>query len=348
MPTIKDVARLAGVSVATVSRVINDSPKASEQARRAVQQAMQQLQYHPNANARALAQQSTETLGLVVADVSDPFFGSMVKAVEQEAYRTGNFLLIGNGYHVAHKERQAIEQLLRHRCAALVVHAKTLPDEELAQLMAQTPGMVLINRILPGYEARCVALDDRYGAWLATCHLIRQGHRHIGFLCSNHPISDASDRLQGYRDALAEHNIALDEQLIAYGEPDETGGEEAMTELLVRGRPLTAVACYNDPMAAGALAVLSDNGIDVPRDISLIGFDDVLLSRYLRPRLTTIRYPIATMATQAAQMALALANNTPMDNPINLFHPTLVRRHSVAGRSTLLHDDQPQGAPEQE
>ncbi|MEI7374737.1 HTH-type transcriptional regulator GalR [Dickeya chrysanthemi] len=330
MATIKDVARLAGVSVATVSRVINDSPKASEQARSAVLQAMQQLQYHPNANARALAQQSTETLGLVVSDVSDPFFGTMVKAVEQEAYRTGNFLLIGNGYHVAHKERQAIEQLIRHRCAALVVHAKMLPDEELAQLMEQIPGMVLINRILPGYEARCVALDNRYGAWLATRHLILQGHRQIGILCSNHTISDADDRLAGYRNALAEHNIALDEQLIAYGEPDESGGEEAMTTLLERGRPVTALTCYNDPMAAGALAVLSDNGIEVPRDMSLIGFDDVLLSRYLRPRLTTIRYPITAMATQAAQIALALANDTPLPNAINLFHPTLIRRHSVA------------------
>ncbi|SLM64427.1 MULTISPECIES: HTH-type transcriptional regulator GalR [Dickeya] len=330
MATIKDVARLAGVSVATVSRVINDSPKASEQARSAVLQAMQQLQYHPNANARALAQQSTETLGLVVSDVSDPFFGTMVKAVEQEAYRTGNFLLIGNGYHLAHKERQAIEQLLRHRCEALVVHAKTITDDELSQLMAQAPGMVLINRILPGYEARCVALDNRHGAWLATRHLILQGHRQIGILCSNHDISDAADRLAGHRDALAEHGIALDEQLIAYGEPDETGGEQAMTALLERGRPMTALTCYNDPMAAGALAVLSDNGIDVPRDMSLIGFDDVLLSRYLRPRLTTIRYPITAMATQAAQMALALANNTPLPNAINLFHPTLIRRHSVA------------------
>ena len=180
MATIKDVARLAGVSVATVSRVINNSPKASEASRQSGGAAMETLNYHPNANARALAQQSTETVGLVVGDVSDPFFGAMVKAVEQVAYRTGNFLLIGNGYHNVQKERQAIEQLIRHRCAALVVHAKMIPDEELAGLMKQIPGMVLINRILPGYETRCVALDDRYGAWLATRHLIQQGHTRIG------------------------------------------------------------------------------------------------------------------------------------------------------------------------
>ena len=331
MATIKDVARLAGVSVATVSRVINDSPKASDASRQAVQSAMEQLNYHPNANARALAQQNTETVGIVVGDVSDPFFGAMVKAVEQVAYRTGNFLLIGNGYHNEQKERQAIEQLIRHRCAALVVHAKMLSDDELIGLMKQIPGMVLINRIVAGYEKRCVALDDRYGAWLATRHLISQGHTRIGYLCSNHPISDADDRLRGYYDALKEHGLPCNDRLVSYGEPDESGGEHAMTELLGRGRHFTAVASYNDSMAAGALGVLNDNGIDVPNDISIIGFDDVLISRYVRPRLTTVRYPIVTMATQAAELAMSLAENRPVPEVTHLFSPTLVRRHSVSG-----------------
>jgi LacI family transcriptional regulator len=329
MATIKDVARLAGVSVATVSRVINHSPKASESSREAVMSAMEQLQYHPNANARALAQQSTETLGLIVSDVSDPFFGAMVKAVEQVAYATGNFLLIGNGYHNEEKERKAIEQLIRHRCDALVVHAKMLPDSELQDLMQQIPGMVLINRIVPGFEQRCIALDDHAGGFQATRHLIQSGHQRIAIICSNHTISDATDRLQGYLDALKEHHLPVDERLIAYGEPDEIGGETAMTDLLGQGRNFTAITCYNDSMAAGALSVLSDNSIDVPGEVSLIGFDDVLISRYLRPRLTTIRYPIVAMATQAAQLALALANQQPLPETTNLFSPTLVRRHSV-------------------
>ncbi|OAT22759.1 GalR/LacI family transcriptional regulator [Buttiauxella gaviniae ATCC 51604] len=329
MATIKDVARLAGVSVATVSRVINDSPKASDASRQAVTCAMEELNYHPNANARALAQQTTETIGLIVGDVSDPFFGAMVKAVEQVAYRTGNFLLIGNGYHNEQKERQAIEQLIRHRCAALVVHAKMIPDSELISLMKQMPGMVVINRILPGFEQRCVALDDRYGAWLATRHLIQQGHTKIGYLCSNHQISDADDRLQGYYDALTEHGLTVNDRLVTYGEPDESGGEQAMTELLGRGKHFSAVACYNDSMAAGAMGVLNDNGIDVPKEISLIGFDDVLISRYVRPRLTTVRYPIITMAEQAAELALALAEKRELPEITHMFSPTLVRRHSV-------------------
>ncbi|PIJ49005.1 transcriptional regulator GalR [Erwinia sp. OLTSP20] len=330
MATIKDVARLAGVSVATVSRVINHSPKASESSRQAVLSAMSELQYHPNANARALAQQSTDCIGLVVSDVSDPFFGAMVKAVEQVAYQTGHFLLIGNGYHNLQKEHQAIEQLIRHRCGALIVHAKKIPDEELIPLMEYIPGMVLINRALPGFEQRCIALDDRHGAWLATRHLIQMGHQHIAFICSNHGISDAEERLQGYYDALQAHQITTNERLVAFGEPDETGGEQAMTELLGRGKTFSAVACYNDSMAAGALAVLSDNGIRVPEEMSLTGFDDVLVSRYVRPRLTTIRYPVVNMVQQATELALALANNQPLPEVTHMFCPTLVRRHSVS------------------
>ncbi|KQN64675.1 MULTISPECIES: HTH-type transcriptional regulator GalR [unclassified Erwinia] len=330
MATIKDVARLAGVSVATVSRVINHSPKASESSRLAVTEAMESLHYHPNANARALAQQSTETIGLVVGDVSDPFFGAIVKSVDEIAWQTGNFLLIGNGYHDEQKERQAIEQLIRHRCAALVVHAKKVPDSELIPLMKQIPGMVLLNRIVPGFEPRCIALDDRYGSWLATRHLIQQGHENIAFICSTHSISDATDRLQGYYDALKEHGIAVNDRLVAWGEPDEVGGELAMTELLGQGKNFTAVTCYNDSMAAGALAVLSDNGVQVPEQMSLIGFDDVLVSRYVRPRLTTVRYPIVTMAQQAAALALALASGQALPEVTNLFSPTLVRRHSVS------------------
>jgi LacI family transcriptional regulator len=208
-----------------------------------------------------------------------------------------------------------------------------IPDDELAGLMKQIPGMVLINRILAGFEQRCVALDDRYGAWLATRHLIQQGHTRIGYLCSNHAISDAEDRLQGYYAALTESGLPCNDRLVTFAEPDESGGEQAITELLGRGRNFTAVACYNDSMAAGAMGVLNDNGIDVPREISLIGFDDVLISRYVRPRLTTVRYPIVTMATQAAELALALADQRPAPEITHLFSPTLVRRHSVMAPS---------------
>ncbi|WP_241597135.1 HTH-type transcriptional regulator GalR [Rosenbergiella epipactidis] len=330
MATIKDVARLAGVSVATVSRVLNQSPKASAHSQKVVAEAMAQLNYIPNANARALAQQSTATLGLLVNDVSDPFFGAMVKAVDQVAIQTGNFLLIGNGYHRASQEKLAIEQLIRHQCQSLVVHAKMISDEDLQTLMRQVPGMVVNNRVVKGFESRCIALDNSYGSWLATRHLISQGHQKIAYICSRHAISDAKERLAGYHDALRDHGLTPQSELIAYGEPDENGGEQAMVSLLAQGRYFTAIACYNDSMAAGALAALTDNGLHVPEQISMIGFDDVHVSRYVRPRLTTVRYPVVAMAQQAAHLALALGNGLAPPPVTHLFQPTLVIRHSVA------------------
>ena len=330
MATIKDVAQLANVSVATVSRVINNANNVSNNKREIVKTAMEKLNYYPDANARALSQQNSKTIGIVVADVSDPFFGAMVSAVEKVAYRTGHFLLIGNGYHDENKEYNAITQLIEHRCSSLVVHAKMLSDSTLIRLMEQVPGMVLINRIVKGFEKRCIALDDRYGSYLAVKHLIQHGHTNIGYLCSNHDISDSTDRLQGYKDALLEHNIDINDNLIAISSPNETGGEQAMMSLLERNQQITAIACYNDSMAAGAISVLYDNDIKIPSDISIIGFDDLLLARYLHPKLTTIRYPLQTMAEQAAELALRLAKKEMLPaNLINVFTPTLTKRYSV-------------------
>lgn len=330
MATIKDVAHLAKVSVATVSRVINNAENVSDNTRETVKKAMEKLNYYPDANARALSQQNSNTIGIVVADVSDPFFGAMVTTVEKVASQTGHFLLIGNGYHNEQQEYNAITHLIEHRCSSLVVHAKMLPDSRLIKLMEQMPGMVLINRLLKGFEKRCIALDDRYGSYLAVKHLIQNGHSKIGYLCSNHEISDSSDRLQGYKDALNENSIDVNDNFIAFSSPNEEGGEQAMMSLLERNREITAIACYNDSMAAGAMSVLYDNDIKIPTEISIIGFDDLLIARYLHPKLTTIRYPLHTMAKQAAELALRLAKGEkPPSNLINIYTPTLTKRYSV-------------------
>lgn len=329
MATIKDVARIAGVSVATVSRVINDSPKAGERSRKRVRQAMQELQYQPNASARALAHQDSEMLGLVVADVADPFFGAAVKSIDEIAMKYRKFLLVANSYHDGEREQQMIEQMQRHRCQALVVHAKRLSDQQIIEYFQQIPGMVVINRMVEGYEHRCLALDDRYGSWLATTHLLSLGHRRIGFLCSNHEISDAKDRLQGYQDALSDYGVDFDPELIIYNSPDNKGGEQAMMTLLYSQPDLTSLLCYNDSMAAGAMAILNDNHLAIPDKISVVGFDDALVARYLYPRLTTVHYPMTEMAQKAAEIAICLAQGITPPPGSGLYKPTLVRRDSV-------------------
>lgn len=329
MATIKDVAREAGVSVATVSRVINKSPKASEKSIKSVTQAMALLGYRPNANARALVSQSTNTIGVLVFDVSDPFFGTLVKAVDNIARENGKHVLIGNGNHNAEDERHAIELLINNRCESLIIHSKALSDKELISYANEVKGLVIINRYIPEIKERCVYLDNYRGAYLATEYLIRHGHRNIACIASLHKIEDVEQRVKGYLAALNDHQIELPKSYLEYGEPDSDGGECAMTNLLAKSLPVTGVVSYNDNMAAGALSVLEDNGIQVPNQVSVIGFDDGLIARYVHPKLTTIRYPIQMMAEKATRLSLQLAKGLPIENEPMKFSPTLVRRNSV-------------------
>ncbi len=335
MITIRDVARQAGVSVATVSRVLNNSALVSPETRDTVMRAVSELGYRPNANAQALATQASDTIGVVVMDVSDAFFGALVKAVDMVAQQNQKYLLIGNSYHEAEKERNAIEVLIRQRCSALIVHSKALSDDELSDFMQHIPGMVLINRLVPGFAHRCVCLDNISGAHMATKMLINHGHQRIGYLGSSHSIEDDDMRKAGWLRALAEQDIVPPESWVGVGSPDLQGGEAAMVELLGRNSGLTAVFAYNDSMAAGALTALKDNGIVVPQNLSLIAFDDIPLARYTDPQLTTVRYPIASMAKLATELALLGAAGKLDRNASHCFMPTLVRRHSVAHRQTV-------------
>ncbi|UWZ96567.1 substrate-binding domain-containing protein [Vibrio splendidus] len=330
MATIKDVAKEAGVSIATTSRVINNAPHTSETAITAVKAAMEKLGYRPNANARALVSKSSNAIGVLVNDVSAPFFGSMIKAIDTVASEQEKQLLIGSGYHDAAKERNAINLLINSRCESLVVHSKGISDEELVKLANEVPGLVLINRIVPDIENRCIALDNRRGSYIATEYLIKNGHKHIGYICSSHNIEDAHDRLAGYLDALKDNGIEPSDEYIEYGEPDELGGEQAMVNLMAKNTDITAIATYNDYMAAGCLALLQENGIRIPEDMSVIGFDDGHIARFIYPRLTTIRYPIQVMANQAVKLSLQLASDDPKEQSEHkLFMPILVRRASV-------------------
>lgn len=330
MATIKDVAKLANVSIATVSRVINHSSKTGEAAREAVHKAMEELNYRPDPNARALVSRVNDTIGCMVFDVSDPFFGAMVKAIETECRFNQKHLLIGNGSHDAAQERETIELLISKRCEALIIHSKALSNQELSVYAERNPGMVFINRLLPDMPSRCVWLDNHYGSYTITQHLIELGHQHIACVTSKYDIEDARDRAQGYQDALKDAGFEPLEIDIERSEPNEEGGEHAIQNLLGKGKKFTAVVAYNDAVATGIISVLIDNGLRVPEDVSVVGFDDVIFARFSRPKLTTMRYPISLMATRATQMALKLANNDVPEEQAQVFRPVLVRRQSSA------------------
>lgn len=331
MSNIKDVARQAGVSVSTVSRVVNGTARVDPDKKAAVLAAMEALHYQPNTLARALVSRRSNCIGLMVGELGSPFFGQLMVGVDEVVEASGRHLMMTSGHNQAEREEVALNLLQQRRCDALIIHAKGLSDQRLQTLAEGDTPVVFINRLVPGHEHRSVYLDNQQGAYLATRHLISLGHSQIAFICSSlKQVADGRERLAGYQQALKEFNLPFDQQLVASAYPDEDGGSTAMTQLLGRGKPFSAVMVYNDVMAAGAIGLLLDSGFDVPHDVSVVGFDDVVMTQYLRPRLTTIHYPIAEMGRTATRLALQILDQQPTLAPESLsFAPRLVVRNSV-------------------
>ncbi|MCM2679047.1 LacI family DNA-binding transcriptional regulator [Echinimonas agarilytica] len=334
MPTIKDVAKEAGVSIATVSRVVNNGPKVGDATRARVLQIMQDIGYRPNANARALVMQKEASLGVVIPELTDPFYASLASGVDTVARQHNMQLLLSTGLIEASTERAAIELLLQRRCDAMIVHSKFMSDDELTELAVATPGMVFINRYLPDIPERCIWLDNIAGGKLAARHLLVNGHTNLACITSDYSIDDPMLRLQGFKEELGEAGVSLREEAIEYGAPGQLGGELATQALLAKNIPFTGIFAYNDSMAAGVIKALHDAGLKVPQDVSVVGFDDVLLSRYVRPQLSTMRYPIERMAINAAELALSLVGGHPSElHSTNKYLPTLVKRESSSNAS---------------
>lgn len=335
LANIKDVARAAGVSVSTVSRVINDSASVVVEKRQAVLKAMDELQYQPNTLARALVNNRSDCIGLVVGEIESPFFAQMMASVHRVVMDTSKHVITSAGYNQTDQERSAIKFLQGRRCDGLIIHSKALPDEEIIELFKRDTPVMLVNRLIPGWESRCVYLDNEYGAYLATRHLIKKGHQNIAYIGTNISIEDGQSRIEGYKRALAEANIDFDENKIVKAFPDEEGGNYAMSEVLARNLGVTAVFSYNDAMAGGAIMMLQDSGRLVPDEISIVGFDDIIWARIIKPHLTTIRYPIGEMAALAAQLILHELDSKyeKVEQPLR-FTPRLIERQSV---SSLKH-----------
>ncbi len=330
MATIKDIAKAAGVSLATVSRVINDGPKVGDETRERIKKIMEEMDYRPNANARALVNQRSASLGVVLAELLDPFFATLAHGIEAVTRPRNVQILMSSGSIEKTTELKAIETLLEHRCEAMVVHSKALDDRTLINFANQVPGFVLINRYVPEIGNRCVWLDNVTGGRTMARYILSQGHRKIAVISSKYQIEDPGDRIHGIREELRESGVALPDSCIEYSSPDQEGGEMAVQNLLAKGKKFTAIMAYNDAMASGAMTVLQDHNIDVPNAVSVIGYDDVLLAKYCRPKLTTLRYPIEVMAMRAAELAMSYAAGEKPEPGITFkYAPTVVKRESV-------------------
>jgi LacI family transcriptional regulator len=225
---------------------------------------------------------------------------------------------------------QAITTLLEHRYQAMVVHSSALDDKTIIGLANKNPGFVLINRHIPEIEKQCVWLDDEAGGRLMAEYILERGHRNIAVISAEKTFNNTNKRVEGIKNALADHDVRLSNESIEYSEKTYEGGQLAIQNLLASGRPYTAVLAYNDAMAIGAISMLESQGFRVPEDVSVIGFDDLILANCIRPKLTTVNNRIEDMAIRATE--IALSPNTPNKLSVskhNKFLPFLVTRQSV-------------------
>lgn len=304
MATIYEVADAAGVSLATVSRVLNDSDKVSAKTREKVLEAMQALDYRPNVFAQSLASNRTNCIGVLVSELHGPIFGPMLSTIEKTLKASGKFAIITAAHSDADKEEEGIRFLTERKCDALILHVEALPSDYFIERRETLLPFVLLNRLVPTLEDRCLSLDNELGGFLATEAVIKLGHRHIAYVSGPLGWGDAAARLAGHRRALAAYGIDWDERLLFEGDYSETAGSRGTEAMLDGGLPITAVVCANDEMAVGAMDKLRQRGLGIPGDISVMGFDNVRWAPFLYPKLSTVDYPIEAMSRMAAHWVL--------------------------------------------
>ena len=327
--TVVEVAREAGVSPATVSRILNGTAAVDPEKQEAVQRAIQELGYRPNVVARGLVTGTSQTIGILTPDVASPSYNDVLGGIEEGLRDSPYSPLIASGHWNRGDELRVLDVLLSHQIGALVVFGSSLNEADLRSLAASVPTAVLGRRIeLGDLGGAGIHFDDEGGAYVATRHLLQNGHRVIGHIMGDPAHEDAHERHAGYRRALEEAGRPFDPALVVEGDYRVPSGMLGMQRLLEGGRPLTAVFCANDQMAVGARLALHRRGLRVPEDMSLVGFDDQPASSYTTPPLTSVRVPMHEVGLILARFVLArLRGETPV---LQVPPLELVLRESVA------------------
>ncbi len=304
--TLHDVAREAGVSVNTVSRALNGKPDVSPETRARVLEVAKRLGYRPNRLARGLRSNKTFTLGVIVTDIANPFFAELVKGVEEAARQNGYSILLEDTGEDSEKEATAIQTMLAERVDGLLITPVQSDSNTLEDVLKSKIPTVLMGRYFSDLKLPYVVTNDVRGAALATKHLIDLGHRNIAHVGGPLHISSAQDRLSGYRQALQAHGIPIRKEYVLMGAVTLEDGYEVGKELL-KLKPLpTAVFAYSDFVAIGLMQSLLDEGLRIPDDVSLVGYDNITFSAYTRVPLTTVEIPKRDLGREAVQMLVQL------------------------------------------
>lgn len=304
MPTIREVAKKAGVSSTTVSHVINHTRFVSEDVSERVRSAMDELGYRPNALARSLRRGETKTLGLIMPDSANPFFAEIAKEIEKTVFSSGYSLILCNTNGDLEREKFYTEVLLAKQVDGVIFVAAGDETESLLQLVNRKLPMVVVDRYFGDLPVDIVLTNNYLGGYNATRHLIEQGHRRIAVICGPSNVTPSADRVRGYRSAMQDSGLEVDEELVAAGNFDSESGLKCARQLLDVKTPPTAIFACNDLMAIGAVRAVSENGLRIPEDMALVGFDNIELASYTVPALTTIDQREGLLGKTAGEMLI--------------------------------------------
>ena len=303
--TRNDVAALAGVAPSTVSYVINNGPRSvSVEARQQVLKAIAKLGYHPSGIARSLRTRRTQIIGLVIPDITNPYYGEIAQAVEEVSFEQGYTVILAHSGHLPEREFRYAE-VLRSKQVDGAIFLPVTPDLEPLHILRRAGiAVVVLERLVHGYP--CILADEHCAGFLATRHLLELGHRRIGCIVVAGDSSSSVARVEGYRTALLEAGILPDKDLVVECDYGYGAGEMGAHRLLQLPQRPTALVAHNDLMAIGAMKALTEAGLKVPADISVVGFDDIAAASYVQPPLTTIAFPKRQMGKDAIEMLLSL------------------------------------------
>jgi len=303
-PTINDVAKRAGVSTTTVSHIINGTRYVSDELKVKVEAAIRELGYRPNSLARGLRRGESKTLGLIVPDNSNPFFAEILRSIENIGYEHGYAVILCNSDGDIKKEISYTELLVAKQVDGIVFITTNNSCEHLQQLTEAGIPIVVIDRDIPLKGSDVLLVDDFQGGYAAARYLIELGHTRIACIGGPSPLTPSADRVNGYRQAMQEAGHPILPEWIVAGDFQFSGGEAGIRQLMALSSRPTAVFACNDMMALGALRGLREMGLSVPRDLSLVGFDDVSLSSVVSPALTTIGQPVKEISEIAFQLLI--------------------------------------------
>lgn len=331
MATIKDVSKLAGVSVATVSRFLNQSGYVSKEAEQAIIAATKKLNYKPNNIARSLAGKKTATIALMVPDILNPFFPEIARATEDTANQFGYTVMLCNTDNDPTKEKQYIETLINKQIDGIIISSYTIEPEQILELQKQSIPVVLIDKAFPHHPIVSIHSDNRKGGRIAAQHLLDQGCKKIAHICGPIHISTVRERTIGYEEVCGKMDW-FTPSFISYSDFTVKGGYDAMMELYEKHPHLDGVFAGNDLMAAGALKALKRLGVSVPEQVKVIGFDGIKMDM-VHPELSTISQPIYLIGKSAMEYLMQLIKGESLDNKLHEFDVELIQKESTIGKA---------------